>query len=106
MSLRASLDLIAMVRPEGGTAAIEHEILAERAASLGAAEQRVVKAIEALASASDDRDFCLADARKVVWEYFVQRELVGFRKHADVIQDLSIPGEVLAGLGAMGKATA
>ena len=45
----------------------------------------------------------LADARKVVWEYFVQRELVGFRKHADVIQDLSIPGEVLAGLGAISK---
>jgi hypothetical protein len=39
----------------------------------------------------------------VVWQYFVQRELVGFRKHNDVIQELSIPGEVLAGLGAMGK---
>ena len=100
-SLRDSLDLIRTIRPDAGTSALEHEILAERAASLGAAEQRVVKAVAALALAVDDRDDRLADARKVVWEYFVQRELVGFRKHNDVIQELSIPREVLAGLGAM-----
>jgi len=103
MSLRDSLDLIRTVRPDAGTAAIEHEILAERASSLGAAEQRVVKAIAALAAAGEDRDEPLAQARKVVWEYFVQRELVGFRRHNDVIQELSIPREVLAGLGAIGK---
>ena len=28
-----------------------------------------------------DRPERLAEARKVVWEYFVQRELAGFRKH-------------------------
>lgn len=101
MSLRDSLDLIRTVRPDAGTVAIDHEILAERASSLGAAEQRVVKAVAALAAAADDRDICLAEARKVVWEYFVQRELVGFRRHNDVIQDLRIPREVLVGLGAM-----
>lgn len=101
MSLRDSLDLIRTVRPDAGTAALDHEILAERASSLGAAEQRVVKAIAALAAASADRDSCLAAARKVVWEYFVQRELVGFRKHSDVIQELKIPHEVLVGLGAI-----
>lgn len=101
MSLRDSLDLIRTVRPDAGTAAIEHEILAERASSLGAAEQRVVKAVAALAAAGDDRKAPLAEARQVVWQYFVQRELVGFRKHADVIQELNIPREVLAGLGAM-----
>ena len=100
-SLRQSLDLIRMVRPEAGTAALEHEILAERASSLGAAERKVVNALAALAAADQDRDNVLAAARKVVWEYFVQRELVGFRKHADVIQDLKIPAEVLVGLGAM-----
>lgn len=103
MSLRDSLDLIAMVRPEAGTAAIDHEILAERASSLGAAEQRVIKAIAALDGAPDDRDARLATARTVVWEYFVQRELIGFRKHTDVIQELSIPAEVLVGLGAISK---
>ena len=47
MSLRDSLDLIRMVRPEAGTAALDHEIMSERASSLGAAEQRVVKAVTA-----------------------------------------------------------
>ena len=103
MSLRDSLDLIRTVRPDAGTAAIEHEILGERASSLGAAEQRVIKAVAALAVATTDRPERLAEARKFVWEYFVQRELAGFRKHADVIQDLQISSEVLAGLGAMTK---
>ncbi|WP_332702070.1 DUF6665 family protein [Devosia sp.] len=105
MSLRDSLELIRTVRPDAGTAAIDHEILAERASSLGAAERKVVNAIAALAEAMPDRDDRLATARQVVWEYFVQRELVGFRRHNDVIQELSIPREVLAGLGAMAKRT-
>lgn len=103
MSLRDSLDLIRAVRPDAGTAALGYEIMAERASSLGAAEQRVAKSIAALAGAGDDRDHCLAKARQTVWEYFVQRELIGFRKHNDVIRDLKIPPEVLAGLGAMAK---
>ena len=103
MSLRDSLELIRTVRPDAGTAAIEHEIMAERASSLGAAEQRVVKAVAALAAVDSDREDHLAEARKVVWEYFVQRELVGFRKHNDVIQELNIPREVLVGLGAIAR---
>ena len=82
MSLRDSLDLIRTVRPDAGTAALEYEIMAERASSLGSAEQRVIKAVAALASAGDDRPDHL-------------------RKHSDVIQELKIPREVLAGLGAM-----
>ena len=100
-SLRESLDLIRMVRPEAGTTALDHEILAERASSLGAAERHVIDAIAAMATATTDRDQRLADARQQVWQYFVQRELVGFRRHTDVIQELKIPLEVLAGLGAM-----
>jgi hypothetical protein len=103
MSLRDSLDLIRMVRPDAGTAAIEHEIVAERASSLGAAERKVIAAVAALAGNGEDHAQALAAARKVVWEYFVQRELVGFRKHTDVIQELNIPSEVLVGLGAMNK---
>lgn len=105
MSLRDSLDLIRMVRPEAGTTALDNEIMAERASSLGAAEQAVVKAIKALSDAAEHhRDQRLAEARQLVWQYFVQRELIGFRKHADVIQELRIPPEVLVGLGAMTKA--
>ena len=103
MSLRDSLDLIRTVRPDAGTAALEHEIMAERAASLGAAERRVIEAVAALAAAGEDREAALAEARQVVWQYFVQRELIGFRRHNDVIQELSIPREVLVGLGVMGQ---
>lgn len=104
MSLRDSLDLIAAVRPDAGTAAIDHEILAERASSLNAAERKVIATIAALSTAGADRGERLAQARSAVWAYFVQRELIGFRRHNDVIQDLHIPGEVLVGLGAMAKA--
>lgn len=103
MSLRDSLDLIRAVRPDAGTAAIEHEIVAERASSLGAAERKVFDAIAALTAAGADRASALSDARRVVWAYFVQRELIGFRKHTDVIVELDIPAEVLAGLGASAK---
>lgn len=100
--LRDSLDLIRMVRPQAGTAALEHEILAERASSLGAAEARIVKTLAALSSADqDERPVRLADARAAVWAYFVQREILGFRRHNDVIRDLNIPAEVISGLGAM-----
>ncbi len=101
MSLRDSLELIRMVRPEAGTAALDHEIAAERASSMGAAEARVKKTLHALREGNGDRTPLLREAQQAVWAYFVQRELIGFRRHADVIQDLSIPGEVLAGLGAV-----
>lgn len=99
-SLRDSLDLIRMVKPEAGTTALDHEIMAERASSLGNAEARVIKTLNLLAEGQGNRATALYDARDAVWSYFVQRELVGFRKHTDVIRDLDIPANVLAGLGA------
>ncbi|MCD7059966.1 DUF6665 family protein [Pelagibacterium xiamenense] len=99
MTLRDSLDLIKAVNPEGGQAVLEHEILAERASSLNAAEARVQKTMAALHAENGDRPTLLADAREAVWAYFVQRELVGFRRHQDVIAAFNIPREVLNGLG-------
>jgi hypothetical protein len=100
MSLRDSLDLIKAVRPEAGTIVLDYEIMGERASSLGNAEHRVIETLRALVEATDDKAGQLAAAQKAVWEYFVQRELCGFRRHADVIRDLNIPPQVLAGLGA------
>jgi hypothetical protein len=100
VSLKDSLDLIRLVRPQAGTAALEHEILAEKASSLGLAERRVRDSLAGLKTAAEpERAEWLAEARKRVWAYFVQRELCGFRRHADVIQDLQIPQEVLNGVG-------
>lgn len=101
MSLKDSLDLIRAVNPEGGYAVLEHEIAAEQVSSLVAAEKRVAKAVAAFKEAEiDQRPQTLVDAQQAVWAYFVQRELCGFRQHDDVIVGLSIPREVLNGLGA------
>ncbi|MBJ7579456.1 hypothetical protein JHC09_16400 [Devosia sp. MC532] len=89
-----------MVRPEVGTATIEHEIMAEKANSLGAAEKRVINAIAALET-GEDRKAALAEARDAVWGYFVQRELLGFEHHDEIIADLKIPRQVLLTLGAI-----
>ncbi|MDR3471757.1 MAG: hypothetical protein P4M09_08725 [Devosia sp.] len=99
MSLRNSLDLIRAVRPEAGHSALQHEIEAERASSLSAAEKKVIATLAAWRQAEGDRSTELAAARYAVWAYFVQRELIGFRRHADVIADLEIPQIVLNGLG-------
>ena len=102
MALRDSLDLIRAVNPEGGYAVLEHEIMAERASSLGAAEQRVKTSVDAyLSSEKADRSQELATAQRAVWGYFVQRELIGFTRHQDVIAAFSIPRVVLNGLGAV-----
>lgn len=101
--LRDSLELIRIVRPEAGQSALEGEIMAEKANSLGLAEKRVIKTMAALKSDAGDRAELLSKAREAVWAYFVQRELNGFRKHREVIQDLGITGEVLSGLGVQPK---
>jgi len=100
MSLRDSLDLIRAVRPEAGHAALESEIQQERGASLRAAEQKVIATLATWrATPEQERTEPLKAARYAVWAYFVQRELIGFRRHADVIRDLDIPPTVLNGLG-------
>jgi hypothetical protein len=100
MPLRDSLDLIRVVRPEAGQAGLEAEIQQERASSLKAAEQKAIAALTAWRTTPEaDRAAPLKTARYAVWAYFVQRELIGFRRHADVIRDLDIPPTVLNGLG-------
>lgn len=98
MTLRDSLDLIKAINPEGGMAVLEHELMAERASSLNAAEAKVISTLAALRSAKSSTT--LADAREAVWAYFVQREMIGFKRHQDVIKDLQIPVDVLNDLGA------
>jgi hypothetical protein len=100
MTLRDSLDLIRVVRPEAGQAGLEAEIQQERASSLKAAERKAIAALAAWRAAPEaERPEPLKAARYAVWAYFVQRELIGFRRHADVIRDLDIPAVILNGLG-------
>jgi hypothetical protein len=79
-----------------------HEILAEKASSLGRAGQRVEVALARLREHGDgeQRPVLLKAAAAVVHAYFIQRELCGLRRHDDPIREYAIPKAVLARLGA------
>lgn len=79
-----------------------HEILAEKAAALGRAGQRVEEALAKLRENGEggDRNRLLKEAAEAVHAYFIQRELCGLRKHDAVIREYDIPRAVLARLGA------
>jgi hypothetical protein len=82
--------------------ALGHEILADKAAALGRAGQRVEETLARLRQNddSDNRARLLKDAAEAVHGYFIQRELCGLRKHDAVIREYEIPKAVLARLGA------
>jgi len=95
----------------GGTGleALDVEIVAEMASSLGAAGRRVEEAMaklhawspaEGWSPADGERGVLVKAAAEAVYAYFVQRELCGLRRHDDVIAAQRIPREVLARLGA------
>ena len=78
-------------------------MLAEKAAALGRAGERVGAALARLNAHSGDpgqRIVLLKAAADAVYAYFIQRELCGYRRHDDVIREFAIPREVLVRLGA------
>ena len=79
-----------------------HEILAEKAAALGRAGQRVEQTLSKLREDGDGehRNRLLKEAAAAVHAYFIQRELCGLRKHDAVIREYDIPRAVLVRLGA------
>jgi hypothetical protein len=82
---------------------LEYELLAEKAAALGRAGDRVGEALGKLQAHQGDADqrcVLLKAAAEAVYAYFIQRELCGLRKHDDAIRDYAIPREVLVRLGA------
>ena len=79
-----------------------HEILAEKAAALGRAGQRVEETLARLREGGEGehRNLLLKEAAVAVHAYFIQRELCGLRKHDAVIREYDIPRAVLVRLGA------
>ena len=83
--------------------ALGHEVLAEKAAALGRAGDRAEKALLRLKTYDGDKEGrakLLQETAGLVYAWFIQRELCGFRRHDAVIRDLQIPREVLVRLGA------
>lgn len=90
-------------RIQTGLDTLDYELAGEMASSLGRAGDRVARAMAAL-NAHQTRDaeraLLVKAAAAAVHAYFIQRELIGLRRHHDAIRDYGIPGEVLARLGA------
>ncbi|MEZ2329252.1 DUF6665 family protein [Mesorhizobium sp. RCC_202] len=102
MSLRPPSGLTGSSASELAFDALGHEILAEKAAALGRAGQRVEETLAKLREhgEGEHRNRLLKDAAAAVHGYFIQRELCGLRKHDAVIREYNIPRAVLVRLGA------
>ena len=89
-------------RPRIDSEAFGHELVAERAASLGRAGRLVEVALARLGEGADgpEREALLKAAAAAVWTFFVQREVCGFRDQSGVIAHYGIPKSVLVRLGA------
>lgn len=87
--------------PPTGGLVLDLEILAEEASALGRAGRRVEETLARLAEAGpDDRETRLRDAAEAVQDFFILREMRGFRRHDDAVAVYRIPRAVLARLGA------
>lgn len=80
------------------------EMRGEQAAMLGFAAKKMERALAEYANSNGDprRTQVAANA---VHSFFIQREMVGLDDHNYVIEFYSIPGAVLARVGAVDKET-
>lgn len=103
MTVRAASIFSATSPRDAALDAVGHEIAQEKASSLGRAGRRVEATLAALAAHQGDaaeRRALVQEAADAVYACFIQRELIGLRRHQDVIREYRIPGAVLARLGA------
>ena len=81
---------------------LEAEIQAEKAAAMGRTGEALRKALDRLASEppGDVRRALAYAAAEAAQAFFIQRELMGMRNHAEVIRQYGMPAEVLGKVGA------
>ena len=85
-----------------GQSTLEHELLAEKAHSLGLAAKRLERALEKLSEYSGKTENRIALVKQTAEQaqaYFIQRELMGMRDHSHPTEHYKIPNEVLAEIG-------
>jgi len=86
-----------------GESVLEHELMAEKAHSLGLAATRLESSLKNLSEAPGDSDnhaALIQTAANAAQAFFVQRELMGMNDHAHPIAHYKIPAKVLAKIGA------
>lgn len=94
------------------SAALAHEILAEKAGTYGRLMRRLEKSLAALTTfdenhsagplaedLADMRDGLLADAADALWFVIIQRDLCGFGHTARFLADLGVSKEVQLRMG-------
>ncbi|WP_310539297.1 DUF6665 family protein [Phenylobacterium sp.] len=100
-SFRMPQSLNARLGVETGEAVFRHELLEEQAQSLGRAGRKVEAALVALAAhEGEQRAAAVKTAADAVWEFLVQREVMGLRDRNAVVAEYRIPREVMARIGA------
>lgn len=101
MSFRQPPDFDALRLIATGGESLEAEILAEKATTLGRAGRRLEAALEAhKAAEGKDRRLLAYRAAEAAQAFFIQRELMGMRRHDEAISKYAIPHDVLAKIGA------
>ena len=100
-SFRLPQSLNARLGVETGDAVFRHELLEEQAQSLGRAGRKVETALLALAAhEGEGRAAVVRAAADAVWEFLVQREVMGLRDRNAVVAQYAIPREVMVRIGA------
>jgi len=94
--------LAKVVNPQTGLSMVEAEMLAEAAASLGHHGRKVERALAALdGSEPENRRGRTRVAARAVWEYLIQREMMGMRDHRLIVREMGVPREVLNLVGSI-----
>ena len=103
MSFRLPQDLSSGIARDVGDSALEREVAAEKAASLGRAGKKLEACLESLRSNQDParHDGLVHDAADAAYAYLIQRELCGLVDHRAIIDDYQIPRAVIAQIGAV-----
>lgn len=93
----------------GVQSALDYELAAEKADALGRIGRKVEVALEALAVAQTAEashgalEKRIDEAAELVWAFFIQREISGFRSQTDAVRRYRIPREVLIRVGVRRK---
>jgi hypothetical protein len=100
-SLRMPQSLAKRLGVDTAETVLHHELLEEQAASLGRMGAKLEAALVALrAHDGEGRAAVLQAAADAAWCFFVQREVIGLRDRAAVVEQYQIPREVLVRIGA------
>jgi len=108
----AARDTRIMASRKDQHAALEQELLGERAAALGRVARRMEQALGELRAFDQERAAAgpadgdrvtraelLAAAAEWVWFYIIQRESLGWYRHEEVVRMYDIPSEVYLRMG-------